>query len=60
MLAPLEKELAVVGNVVLLLLRRSQIVGIDVLKPDEHALDAGGHRLLDEAGKSCGRRCRPG
>ena len=49
-LAPLEQELAIVGDVVLLLLRRRQIVGIDVLKPDEHPLDARRHRLLDEAG----------
>ena len=50
MLAPLEQEFAIVGNVVLLLLRRRQIVGIDVLQPDEHPLDARRHRLLDEAG----------
>ena len=50
MLAPLEQKLAIVGDVILLLLRRGQIVGIDVLKPDEHPLDAGRHRLLDEAG----------
>src|ERR1700733_13728620 len=49
-LAPLEQKLAIVGDVVLLLLRRGEIVGIDVLQPDEYALDAGGHRLLDEAG----------
>ena len=49
-LAPFEQKLAIVGDVVLLLLRRGQIVGIDVLKPDEHPLDARGDRFLDEAG----------
>ena len=48
-LAPLEQKLAIVGDVVLLLLRGGQIVGIDVFQPDKYALDAGGHRLLDEA-----------
>ena len=50
------RELSVVGDVVLLLLRGAQIVGIDVLKPDEHALDARRHRLLDEAGNLVARR----
>ena len=50
MLAPLKQKLAIVGDVVLLLFRRGQIVGIDVLQPDKYSLDAGGHRLLDEAG----------
>src|SRR4029077_5160467 len=49
-LAPLEQKLAIIGDGILLLLRRGQIIGIDVLKPDEHPLDAGRHRLLDETG----------
>ncbi len=49
-LAPLEQKLAIVGNVVLLLLRRGQIIGVDVLEADEYSLDARRHRLLDEAG----------
>ena len=56
MLAPLEQKLAVVRDVVLLLLRRAQIVGIDVLKPDEHPLDASSHRLLDETRDLVARR----
>ena len=31
-------------------LRDGKVVRIDVLKPDEHALDASGHGLLDETG----------
>jgi hypothetical protein len=55
-LAPLEQKLAIVGDVVLLLLRRGKVVGIDVLKADEHPLDARRHRLLDEAGNLVARR----
>ena len=40
-LAPLEQKLAVVGDVVPLLLRRDEVVGVDVLEADEYALDAG-------------------
>ena len=46
---PGEQHLAVFGDLVLLFLGRRQIVGIDVLQPEEHARDAGLLRLLDEA-----------
>ena len=46
--APLLQHLAVFGDLVLPLLGGDQIVGIDVLEPDEHAPHAGLRRLLDE------------
>ena len=58
--APLLQHLTVFGDLVLSLLGGDQIVRIDVFKPDEHAFDAGGGRLLDEVRGSCGKACRPG
>src|SRR6516225_2140389 len=46
--APLLQHLPVVGNLVLALLRRNEVVRIDVLQPDEDTTHAGGGRLLDE------------
>ena len=46
--APLLQHLAVFGDLVLALLGGDQVVGIDVLEPDEDAADAGLRRLLDE------------
>ena len=42
------QHLAVFGDLVLALLGGQKIVGIDVLKSDEHAVDAGPTRLVDE------------
>ena len=42
------QHLAVFGDLVLALLGGQQVVGIDVLQPDEHAVDAGPARLVDE------------
>ena len=42
------QHLAVFGDLVLALLGGQQVVGIDVLEPDEHAVDAGPARLVDE------------
>ena len=42
------QHLAVFGDLVLALLGGQQIVGVDVLQPDEHAIDAGPARLVDE------------
>ena len=47
-LLPCQQHLAVFGNLVLPLLRTDQVVRIDVLQPDEDALDAGALGLLDE------------
>ena len=49
LLAPRQQHLAVFGDLVLLLLRERQVVGVDVLQPDEHAGDAGALRFFDEA-----------
>ena len=46
---PGEQHLAVFGDLVLLFLGRGQIVGVDVLQPEEHPRDAGLLRLLDES-----------
>ena len=46
--APLLQHLAVFGDLVLPLLGGDEIVGIDVLEPDEDAAHAGLRRLLDE------------
>ena len=45
---PGEQHLAVLGDLVLALLRRGEIVRIDVLQSDEDARDAGPLRLLHE------------
>ena len=42
------QHLAVFGDLVLALLGGQQVVRVDVLQPDEHAVDAGPARLLDE------------
>ena len=42
------QHLAVFGDLVLALLGGQQVVRIDVLQPDEHAIDAGPARLVDE------------
>ena len=42
------QHLAVFGDLVLALLGRQQVVRIDVLQTDEHAVDAGPARLVDE------------
>ncbi len=47
-LAPFLQHLAVLGDLVLPLLGRDQIVGVDVLQSDEHPAHAGLRRLLDE------------
>ncbi len=46
--APFLQHHPIFGDLVLALLGGDEILGIDVLKPDEHALDAGLRRLLDE------------
>src|SRR6516225_5012685 len=46
--APLLQHLPVVGNLVLALLGRNEVVRIDVLQPNEDTAHAGGGRLLDE------------
>src|SRR6185312_786659 len=46
---PGEQHLAIFGDLVLPLLRRREIAGVDRLEPDEHAPYAGELRLLDEA-----------
>ena len=48
-LSPREQHVAVVRDVVLLLVRAVEAVGIDVLEADEHALDPGRSGLFDEA-----------
>ncbi len=48
--APFLQHHAIFGDLVLPLLGGDQILGVDVLKPDEHALDAGLRGLLDEIG----------
>ena len=45
---PGQQHLAILGDLVLALLRRGEIVRIDVLQTDEHARDAGPLRLLHE------------
>ena len=50
MLAPLLQHLAVLGDLVLALLGRDEIVGIDVLQPYKYAAHAGFRGLLDEVG----------
>src|SRR6185437_7488892 len=45
---PFQQHLAVFGDLVLLLLRRDQVGGVDVLQPDIDALDAGAAGLVDE------------
>jgi len=46
--APLLQHGAVFGDLVLPLLGRDQILGIDILKPDEHATHTRARCLLDE------------
>ncbi|SAL07553.1 hypothetical protein AWB78_08629 [Caballeronia calidae] len=46
--APLLQHGAVFGDLVLALLGRDQILGIDILKPDEHATHTRARCLLDE------------
>jgi len=46
-LAPFLQHGAIVGNLVLSLLGADQIVGVDVLEPDEHAPGAAFGRLLE-------------
>src|SRR6202453_2744023 len=46
--APFLQHHPIFGDLVLPLLGGDEILGVDVLKPDEHAFDAGGRRLLDE------------
>ncbi len=46
--APFLQHHPIFGDLVLPLLGGDQVLGVDVLKPDEHALDASGGRLLDE------------
>ena len=55
-LAPLLQHVAVFGDLVLALLGREQIVGIDVLKSDEDPPHAGRRRLLDEIGDAMAER----
>ena len=55
-LAPLLQHVAILGDLVLALLGRQQIVGIDVLKPDKDAPHAGLGRLLDEIGNAMAQR----
>ncbi len=55
-LAPFLQHLAIFGDLVLSLLGRDQIVGIDVLQTDEHATHAGLRRLLDEIGNLVAQR----
>src|ERR1700733_6218669 len=45
---PGQEHLAVFSDLVLSLLRRQEIIGIDVLKPDEHARDARAFCFLDK------------
>ena len=45
---PRQQHGAVLGDLVLLFLRRGKVVGADVFEPDEHALDAGARRLGNE------------
>ena len=47
-LAPFLQHLAIFGDLVLPFLGRDQVVGVDVLEPDEDAAHAGLCRLLDE------------
>src|SRR5262245_4881779 len=48
MVAPFLQHLAVVGDFVLPFLGGNEIVGVDVLKPDEYPANTGFRRLLDE------------
>ena len=48
MIAPLLQHFPIVGDLVLPLLGGDQVVGIDVLQPDEHPPDTGLRGLLDE------------
>ena len=54
--APFLQHFPVVGDLVLPLLRRDQIVGIDVFEPDEDAAGSGPCRLLDEVGNLVAER----
>ena len=59
-LVPGLQHLAVFGDLVLALLGGQQVVRVDVLQPDEHAIDAGPARLVDEMRDRDGTGCRPG
>src|SRR6187551_95612 len=47
-LVPRLKHGAVLGDLVLLLVSREQIVRVDILQPNEDTLHAGAHGLFDE------------
>src|SRR5256885_10115266 len=45
---PVQQHLPVFGDLVLPLLRRDQVLCVDALQPDQHAVGAGACRLFDE------------
>src|SRR5678815_5636037 len=49
-LVPRLKHGAILGDLVLLLVRREQIVRVDILQPNEDTSDPGAHRFVDEIG----------
>jgi hypothetical protein len=48
---PSQQHFAVLSNLVLLFLGAQQILGVDILEPDEHSLDSGASGLLNEVWK---------